>query len=113
MATDVRTQLKNRMETLGLNQSEAAEQCGVSRSVFSYWLSEQRAALPSMDNIAGVAKFLNLTEAELLGLYPAAYKMRASRSSVSDLSAMRAEIDDLRARVDTLTKLVKKQVRAR
>lgn len=69
--------LRSRMVALGLNQSAAADQCGASRSVFSYWLSG-KGTLPSLEAVPAVADFLDVDIDAVLAMYPATYKIRAA-----------------------------------
>lgn len=94
--------LKREQAARGINQTAAATLIGVERSVYSKWING-RGTVPSVHNLPAVAKFLHLTETDLLALFPAGYRMRAARgSSVAHLAQLVAELHDLATEVREL-----------
>lgn len=64
----------------GLNQTQAAGVIGVSREVYSRWVSG-RGVLPSIQNLGAVAVFLGVDQRSLLALFPDSYSLRGARGS--------------------------------
>ncbi len=95
------------MADLAVNQTEAAERCGVSRSVFSYWVSA-KGTLPALENVDRVAAFLEVEPDDVLAFYPATYRARMWRAPSTDeqIADLRAEVQELTRQVEKLTELV-------
>lgn len=92
---------------LKLRQHEAAKQCGVTASVYSRWLAERTT--PSMKNLEGVARFLDMTLPELFGSLPASYRARYQgvdelvRQLQEDVTLLRAQLNELTGRMNDLS----------
>ena len=106
-ATVVGARLRARLAELEINQTAAAEMCGVSRSVFSYWVGK-RGSLPALESVDAVAAFLAVSRDDVLAMYPAGYSVRASRlpDAAAEIAGLRDRVEELERAVEALTKRV-------
>jgi transcriptional regulator with XRE-family HTH domain len=80
----------------GINQTQAAELIGVSRAVYSRWISG-RVAMPSTQNLQAVAAYLHINQRRLLDLFPDNYALRGTRgSSARQIAELTDEVAELR-----------------
>jgi transcriptional regulator with XRE-family HTH domain len=94
--------LRREQARRGLNQSQAAAVIGVSRSVYSRWVSG-RAILPSWQNLAAVATYLGITTQAVQAMFPESYSLRGARgSTVREMAAMLDEVRTLRLMVEEI-----------
>lgn len=101
----LREQLKR-----GFNQTQAAQTIGVSRAVYSRWISG-RAVLPSIQNLGAVAAYLGIDQRHLLDLFPDSYSLRGARgSSTRQIAELADEVTELRRTVDQLVTLVRERL---
>ena len=115
-ATILGARLRARMAELGVNQTEAAEMCGVSRTVFAYWVSE-RGTMPALETVDSVAAFLAVDRDDVLAMYPATYgarrhKRELTAATTAEVAELREVVQALTAKVELLTEIVRGRMQA-
>jgi transcriptional regulator with XRE-family HTH domain len=99
----MREALLAEQERRHINQSKAASLIGVSRAVFSRWVSETNTAYPSLYNMRAVAAFLHLDLDQLRSLFPQGYTAQTGNtggSAKERLVRMQDQLDSLQHQFD-------------
>lgn len=95
--------LKSLRETRGISQKELAESLNVSDVMVSMY--EQDKKKPSLDTIAKMADYFNVTVDYLLGLEDTTEGLSVYLSLARDAQKNGISIDDIKMAIDTIKRI--------